>query len=155
MENGRIAERGSHGELMEKQGLYSNLIETFHSKQEDDDDEEEMMDEGSDVRLQRALSTMSTRSRAESVLGQVEMEAAPTDDGKGNKWCRSKDLSSGVVSSRVLVNIPVMILGPLIKALNHTCFLKNGKVLYSALPAKLLVDDTHAYILTDCKGGNP
>ena len=25
----------------------------------------------------------------------------------------------------------------------------------SALPARLLVDDTHAYILTDCEGDNP
>ena len=27
--------------------------------------------------------------------------------------------------------------------------------MHSALPARLLVDDTHAYILTDCEGGNP
>ncbi len=26
--------------------------------------------------------------------------------------------------------------------------------MHSALPARLLVDDTHAYILTDCEGGN-
>ncbi len=30
-----------------------------------------------------------------------------------------------------------------------------GKVVFSALPARLLVDDTHAYILTDCGGGSP
>ncbi len=27
--------------------------------------------------------------------------------------------------------------------------------MHSALPARLLVDDTHAYILMDCEGGNP
>ncbi len=27
--------------------------------------------------------------------------------------------------------------------------------MHSALPARLLVDDTHAYILMDYKGGNP
>ena len=27
--------------------------------------------------------------------------------------------------------------------------------MHSALPARLLVDDTLAYILTDCEGGNP
>ena len=32
---------------------------------------------------------------------------------------------------------------------------KVGKVVHSALPARLLVDDTHDYILTDCEGGNP
>ncbi|XP_033638055.1 multidrug resistance-associated protein 5-like [Asterias rubens] len=111
MENGRIAERGSHGELMEKQGLYSNLIETFHSKQEDDDDEEEMMDEGSDVRLQRALSTMSTRSRAESVLGQVEMEAAPTDDGT---LILAEDVGEGKVKSETYIGYIKAMGGPLI-----------------------------------------
>ena len=29
------------------------------------------------------------------------------------------------------------------------------KDVHSASPARLLVDDTHAYILTDCGGGNP
>ena len=36
-----------------------------------------------------------------------------------------------------------------------TCFVKVGEVVLSALPARLLVNDTQAYILTDCKGGNP
>ena len=27
--------------------------------------------------------------------------------------------------------------------------------MHSVLPATLLGDDTHAYILTDCEGGNP
>ena len=31
---------------------------------------------------------------------------------------------------------------------------QNGKVVHSALPARLLVDDTHAYILTNCDRGN-
>ena len=31
---------------------------------------------------------------------------------------------------------------------------QEGKV-HSALPARLLVDDTHAYIHLDCQGGNP
>ena len=45
-----------------------------------------------------------------------------------------------------------MTLVSLSKALNHDCFVKVGEVV-SAL--RLLVDDTQAYILTDCKGGNP
>ena len=57
------------------------------------------------------------------------------------------DPSSGVVSSRVRV---LQILVPLSKALDHYCFEKVGKVVHSALPARLLVDDTHAYILKDC-----
>ncbi len=68
---------------------------------------------------------------------------------------RSPDLSSGVFSSRVWVRYPVMTLVPLSKALNHNCFEKVGKVVHSALPDRLLVDDTHAYILKDCEGGNP
>ncbi len=47
----------------------------------------------------------------------------------------SPDSSFGVIS-KVWVQIPVM-------------------TLHSALPARLLVDDTHAFILTDCEGGNP
>ncbi len=35
----------------------------------------------------------------------------------------------------------------------HLCPL--SKVVHFAVPARLLVDDTHAYILTDCEGGNP
>ncbi len=33
--------------------------------------------------------------------------------------------------------------------------LVGGKIVHSALPARLLVDNTHAYILTDCEGGYP
>ena len=33
--------------------------------------------------------------------------------------------------------------------------LKIGEVVHSALLARLQVDDTHAYILKDCEGGNP
>ena len=46
-------------------------------------------------------------------------------------WCfvaelsSSPDPSSGVVSSRVWVRIPVMTLVPLSKALNHNCFVKS------------------------------
>ena len=37
----------------------------------------------------------------------------------------------------------------------YTRFVKcSAKVVYSALPARLLVDDTQAYILTYCEGGN-
>ena len=43
-----------------------------------------------------------------------------------------------------------MALVHLSKALNHNCFVKSF-----ALPARLLVDDTHAYILTEYEGGNP
>ena len=32
---------------------------------------------------------------------------------------------------------------------------KVGEVVLSALPARLLMDDTKAYIHMDCKGGNP
>ncbi len=68
----------------------------------------------------------------------------------------SPDPSSGVFSSRVWVRIPVMTLVPLSKALNHNCFVKSwdGSA-FCSLPTRLLVDDTHAYILTDCEGGNP
>ena len=47
------------------------------------------------------------------------------------------------------LQIAVMTLVPLRKALNHNLFFKVGKVVHSALTARLLVDDTHAYILTD------
>ncbi len=58
----------------------------------------------------------------------------------------SLDPSSSVVG-RVWVRIPVMTLAPLIKALNHSCFVKVRKAVHSALPAKALVDDTHAFNL--------
>ncbi len=49
--------------------------------------------------------------------------------------------------------ILVMTLVPLSKALNQNCFVK--KVVRCAPPSRLRLDDTHAYILTDCEGGNP
>ena len=36
-----------------------------------------------------------------------------------------------------------------------TCFVKLEEVVLSALPARLRIDDTQAYIRMDCKGGNP
>ena len=38
------------------------------------------------------------------------------------------------------------------KALNHS---GDGTLVLTALPSRLLVDDTLAYILTDCEGVNP
>ena len=70
------------------------------------------------------------------------------------KRSNSVSLVSGVVSSRVWARIPVKTLLPLSMALNYKCFVKKvGKEVHSALAAKLLVDDTHAYILTDSDGG--
>ncbi len=60
----------------------------------------------------------------------------------------SPDPSSGVVSSGVWVRIPVV-------TLNYNCLEKIGKVLHSAVPARLLVDDTHDAYITDWEGGNP
>ncbi|XP_038050028.1 multidrug resistance-associated protein 5-like [Patiria miniata] len=87
MDNGHIVERGHHYELMDKGGLYANLIETFHSKQEDDEPEDDDTFEVMDRRLTRALSVLSTRSRADSVLTpnlsetETEGQAGQTDDG--------------------------------------------------------------------------
>ena len=61
----------------------------------------------------------------------------------------------GLVNNRVCVRIPVMTLVPLSKTLNHNCLGNVGRVVHSTLPARLLVDDTHAYIITDCERGNP
>ena len=36
-----------------------------------------------------------------------------------------------------------------------TCYVTNWGVVLSALPARLRIDDTQAYIRTDCKRGNP
>ena len=49
-----------------------------------------------------------------------------------------------------------MALESLGKALNHKCFVKvcEGTTFYF-ITATLLVDDTHAYIFTDCEVGNP
>ena len=45
-----------------------------------------------------------------------------------------------------------MTLVHLSKALNHNCFIKKvGKEVHTALPARLLVDDTHACILQTVK----
>ena len=67
----------------------------------------------------------------------------------------SPNPTSGVVSSSMG---SVMTLLPLSKALGHNCFIKYGKVVHSApstCSTRLLLDDTHAYILMDCEGGNP
>ena len=63
--------------------------------------------------------------------------------------------SSGAGSNRVWVRHPIMTLVPLSMALNHNCFEEVGKVVYTALPARLLVDDTHTCILAGCEGVNP
>ena len=80
MVDGRQIERGTHDELMALDQTYSNLIQTFHSTNE----EEEEADEDMHGRLERALSTLSARSRAASVLSTtVEMEMPDQeDDGK-------------------------------------------------------------------------
>ena len=67
----------------------------------------------------------------------------------------SSDLSSGVITSRVWVQNLVITIWPLSKALNHKGLVKVGKVVPSALPARLLVDDTHAYALANYEEGNP
>ena len=36
-----------------------------------------------------------------------------------------------------------------------TCYINFGEVVLSALPARLRIDDTQAYIRMDCKGINP
>ena len=69
----------------------------------------------------------------------------------GMHWSRSLDPSSGVVSGREWVPIPVMTLVPMCKAHDHNCLVKVGKE-HSALQASLLVGDYHAFILTDCGG---
>ena len=57
--------------------------------------------------------------------------------------------------SKVWVRVPVVALVFRSKTLNHDCFVKLREVVLSALPARLLMDDTKAYICMDCKGGNP
>ena len=46
--------------------------------------------------------------------------------------------------SRVWVRVPVLTLVSLSKTLNHDCFINIGEVVLSALPARLLMDDTQA-----------
>ena len=39
--------------------------------------------------------------------------------------------------------------------INNISLRQVGTVLHSPLPVRLLMDDTHAYILIDCEGPNP
>ena len=57
----------------------------------------------------------------------------------------ASDSSSGGQVIGVWVRVPVATLVSLSKALNHNCLVKIGEVVLSALPARLLMDDTQAY----------
>ena len=82
MVDGYQAERGSHDELMALDNIYANLIKTFHDTHEE---EEEDMDEEVHGRLERALSTLSARSRSASVLSDtMEMEIEEEVEDEGN-----------------------------------------------------------------------
>ena len=53
---------------------------------------------------------------------------------------------------RVWVRVTVVTIVSLSKTLNHDCLVKVVEVVISALPARLLMDDTQDYVRIDCKG---
>ncbi|XP_071497740.1 ATP-binding cassette sub-family C member 5-like [Diadema antillarum] len=95
MMDGRIVERGHHDDLMAVDGVYANLIRTFHSKQEGEEADlenieadEKMPEQDKETmgeRRERALSQLSSRSRTSSFISEVaepEVEQSPTTDGQ-------------------------------------------------------------------------
>ncbi|XP_030837608.1 multidrug resistance-associated protein 5 isoform X1 [Strongylocentrotus purpuratus] len=104
MMDGRIVERGHHDELMSVDGVYANLINTFHSKQEAADledlenpeaDEDMPEQEESMVeRRERAQSQLSSRSRASSFIADAAPDPEPAVAVTDGKLMSSEDKST-------------------------------------------------------------
>lgn len=104
MMDGRIVERGHHDELMSVDGVYANLINTFHSKQEAEDLEDienpeadESMPEQEESmveRRERAQSQLSSRSRASSFIADAAPDPEPAVAVSDGKLMSSEDKST-------------------------------------------------------------
>ena len=98
LKEGKVAEKGTHGELMEKKGLYHSLVESQVAPKEDaeeQDEVEEMEDiKRPDSRNSRKLSREMSKqfSRQMSMIPKDEKEALEKVEITSGRWTLFKKL---------------------------------------------------------------